>query len=72
MSDWLCKYEGSVDGRVLTLNTEGPSPADPRKTAKMKDVIEVKSKDHKVLTSYIQGEDGKWVLFMTLNAKRKK
>jgi hypothetical protein len=56
---------------VLTLNTEGPSMAAPGKMEKMKDVIEIQSKDHRVLRSYMQGEDGKWVQFMTMNARRK-
>ena len=74
MCDWLCEYEGSVDaaGKVLTLNCEGPSPTDPSKLVKMKDVMELKDKDTRVLTSFIQGDDGKWTQFMTLTAKRKK
>lgn len=77
---WVCstdgtmwKYEGSVDasGKVLTLNTEGPSMTDPGKTVKMKDVTEIKGKDHKVLTSHMQGDDGKWIQFMTMSARRK-
>ena len=71
MADWLCKYEGSVEGNVLTLETEGPHPA-TGKLIKMKDVIEIKDKDHKVLTSLMQGEDGKWVTFMTMTSRRKK
>jgi hypothetical protein len=71
MCDWLCRYEGTADGKVLTLECEGPNP-ETGKLTKMKDVIEVKDKDTKVLTSSLLGEDGKWVTFMTLTAKRKK
>jgi hypothetical protein len=78
---WVCSaeghlwhYEGTVDsaGKVLTLNTEGPDMTKPGRMAKMKDVVEVKSPDHLVLTSSYQGEDGKWVQFMTMTKKRKK
>ena len=74
MCDWLCHYEGTVDatGKVLTLECEGPSPADPTKLVKMKDVTELKDKDHRVLKSYLQTEDGKWVQFLTMTATRKK
>jgi hypothetical protein len=71
MCDFLCKYEGTVSGNVLTLDTEGPNPANG-KIEKMRDVLEVKDKDHKVLTSYMPGPDGKWVLFMTIKFTRKK
>jgi hypothetical protein len=77
---WVCsveghfwKYEGTLDaaGKVLTLNTEGTDMSAPGKLATMKDVIEIKDKDHRVLTSSMQGPDGKWVQFMTLHARRK-
>jgi hypothetical protein len=71
MCDWLCHYEGKVDGKVLTLETEGPDPT-TGKTVKMRDVIEIKSKDQKVMTSSMLGEDGKWVTFMTMTSRRKK
>jgi hypothetical protein len=78
---WVCSmdghlwhYEGEVDSqrKVLTLNTEGPDMTRPGKTAKMRDVLEVKDRNHVVLTSSYQGEDGKWVQFMTMQKKRKK
>ena len=70
MSDWLCTYEGSVDGRVLTLECEGPNPL-TGKMVKMKDVIEIKDKDHRTLTSSLQTADGKWLTFMTMHVRRK-
>lgn len=72
MSDCLSKYEGSREGNILTLNTEGPSPDNPKKIAKMKDVIELKDKDSQVMTSWILGDDGKWSKMMTMTSKRKK
>jgi hypothetical protein len=71
MCDSLCEYEGTADGKVLTLETEGPHFV-TGKLVKMRDVIEIKDKDHKVLTSSMQGEDGKWVTFMTMTSRRKK
>jgi Protein of unknown function (DUF1579) len=80
VGSWVCsmdghlwKYEGSLDatGKTLTLNTEGPDMSNPGKMCKMKDVIEIKDKDHKVLTSWMQGPDGGWVQFMTMHARRK-
>lgn len=70
MDGYMFKYEGTLDGDVLTLDTEGPNPA-TGKVCKMKDVIEIKDKDNKTLTSSIQGDDGKWTTFMTMKAVRK-
>jgi hypothetical protein len=72
MCDLLFKYEGTVNGKVLTLECDGPSPTDPTKTVRMRDVLELKDKDTRTLTSSLLGEDGKWVVFMTATAKRKK
>jgi hypothetical protein len=74
MHNHMWHYEGTVDaaGKTLTLNTEGPNPADPAKVSKFKETIEFKSKDHRVFSSSIQTDDGKWMTFMTMNQRRKK
>lgn len=73
MTGYLWTYEGTVDstGKVLTLETEGPSHA-PGEVANFKEVLELKSRDHKVFTSYIQGEDGEWTRMVRIDYRRKK
>jgi hypothetical protein len=73
MMDHLWVYEGTLDGNVLTLNTEGPSMEKdaPRKLVKYKDMMELKSDDHRVLTSHKLGDDGEWSVFMTASYRRK-
>jgi len=74
MMNHLWVYDGALDaaGRVLTLETEGPNMAAEGKVAKFKDVMELKSDDHRVLTSRAMGEDGAWHTFMTAHYRRKK
>ena len=42
------------------MNTKGPSFAGDGTLSNYHDIIEVKSDDHYVLRSEVQGEDGKW------------
>lgn len=74
MMNHMWVYEGEVDttGKILTLEAEGPNMLQPGKTAKFRDIYEFASKDEIKITSAMQGEDGKWMTFMTGTAKRKK
>ena len=69
---WL--YDGGLDAaeKVLTLNTEGPDMAAEGKLARFKDAIEIKSHDHRILTSHMLGDDGKWRKVMTAHYRRTK
>jgi hypothetical protein len=75
MHDHLWVYVGTLDAtkKILTLEAEGPNMMDPAATAKVKyrDVIEIKSADHRTLTSSAY-MDGKWVQFVTANYRRTK
>jgi hypothetical protein len=44
--------------------------ADPTKTTKYKDAIEIVSPDHRILTSKALGDDGQWHQFMTAHYRR--
>lgn len=74
MMTHLWVYDGALDEaeKVLTLQAEGPSMAAEGKTATYRDVIELKSRDHRVLTSHMLGDDGTWHGFMTAHYRRKR
>ena len=69
----LWVYNGSLDaaGKVLTLDAEGPDFTG-QKMAKYQDCIEFVDDDHRVMTSQVLGDDGKWNQFMTAHYRRKK
>jgi hypothetical protein len=73
MMTHLWTYEGTLDetGRVLTLDTEGPSFTGDGKMVRYQDIIEFVSDDHRTLKSRGHGEDGNWHEFMTANYWRK-
>ncbi|MFN0206982.1 MAG: DUF1579 domain-containing protein [Planctomycetota bacterium] len=73
MTSYMWHYIGTVDatGKILTLEAEGPNMNVPGKMAKFRDVIEFKSKNHRVLTSSMLGDDGKWFTFVTAQYRRK-
>src|SRR5262245_50519592 len=66
-------YEGQLDAgsKVLTLDTEGPSFTAEGKMAKYQDIIEIRSADHRLLSSRFLGDDGQWHGFMTANYRRR-
>ena len=74
MMTHLWMYDGALDAaeRVLTLDSEGPSMVGDGTMAKYRDVIEIKSDDHRLLTSHLLGDDGTWSRFMTASYRRKK
>jgi hypothetical protein len=73
-NNYLWKYEGTLDptGKILTLDTEGPNPMAAGKMTKFRETLEIKSTDEKRFSSSAQGDDGKYVTFMTATYLRKK
>jgi hypothetical protein len=72
MTDHMWVYEGTLDdtGKILTLEAEGPNMMDPTAgMARYRDVIEIKSPDHRTLSSFAQVE-GEWVQFVTAHYRR--
>jgi hypothetical protein len=69
----LWTYSGSLDadGKVLALDAEGPSFSG-QGMSKYVDSIEFVEDDHRILTSRVQLEDGKWVEFMKAHYRRKR
>ena len=69
---WI--YEGELDpaGKILTLGVEGPSMLGDGKMVKYQDIVEVKSDEHRTLTSQMQMPDGTWNRFMTAHYRRKR
>ena len=73
MMTYLWIYDGELDAaeRILTLNAEGPSMAEAGKLVKYQDIVEVKSPDHRTLTSQMLMPDGTWTRFMTAHYRKK-
>jgi hypothetical protein len=68
---WL--YNGQIDptdGR-LVLDTVGPKFTGEG-TANYQDIVEIVDKDHWILSSRVQGDDGNWTDFMTAHHRRQK
>lgn len=74
VSGFMWRYEGQLDKETntLTLETQGPCPAGDGTVSNFKEVLQLKSKDHKVFTSSMQAEDGTWTTMMQIEYRRKK
>ena len=74
MQSYMWHYEGTVDesGKKIILEAEGPNFMADNKLTKFRDTYEFKSPDQVAITSSMLGADGKWVTFMTGEARRKK
>jgi hypothetical protein len=68
---WL--YDGGLDeaGTTLTLDAEGPTMSGTG-TTQYKDIVEIKSPDHRVLRSTMLTDDGQWIEIMRGDYRRKK
>ncbi|MBX3114479.1 MAG: DUF1579 domain-containing protein [Fimbriimonadaceae bacterium] len=66
MSSHLWKYVGtlSADGKIMTLDCEGPSMVVDGETANYRDVIELIDSNNRTMTSYGQDDKGEWQQFM--------
>jgi len=73
MMTHLWPYNGVLDatGKILTLDSEGPSFAGDGTMAKYQDIIEIVSDDYRILSSQMLGSDGQWTQFMKAHYRRK-
>lgn len=74
MMTHLWPYEGTLDaaGRVLALDSSGPSFAGDGKILPYRDEIELVDDDHRILRSFLKGPDGAWTKFMEAHYRRVK
>jgi uncharacterized protein YndB with AHSA1/START domain len=71
MMPHMTVYDGTLseDGRVLTLESEGPSFTGEG-TALYRDVLVWENSDHRRMETSVRGADGAWSLLMTLRHSR--
>ena len=75
MMAFMFRYEGSLDatGKILTLDTMGPSfapDAKPGTMAHYQDIIEQVNDDHRILRSRMLHEDGSQTIMMEAHYHR--
>jgi len=74
MSTHLWIYNGQLDaaGKMLTLDTEGPSFSQEEKMCRYQDSIIIKSPNERLLTSKCETATGVWQDIMAATYRRKK
>jgi hypothetical protein len=72
MMSHLWPYHGTLDdsGKVLTLDSEGPSFSGDGSMARYQDVIEFVDDNHRILSSRVRETNGEWRQFMTAHYRR--
>lgn len=72
MMTHLWPYEGTLDsnGKVLTLDSEGPSFVSKNEYAKYQDSIEFVDDNHRILSSRMLMHNGQWIAFMEAHYHR--
>lgn len=70
MAPILWHYEGEADGNRLVVESEGPHPALPGKF-KFRNTWNFKTADEVVLTSEMEGRDGKMLTILKSTCRRK-
>lgn len=67
---WI--YQGSLDpsGKKLPLDTEGPDFSGGPKLIPYQDVIEFIDDDHRMLSAFVQTEEGHWQQIVTAHYHR--
>ncbi len=73
MMTYLWPYEGSLntERNLLTLDSHGPAFSGDGSIVQYQDIIEIVDDHHRILSSQVQGSDGKWTKFMTTHYFRK-
>lgn len=72
MMDMIWHYTGSLDdsGRVLTLDSEGPTMDGSGRIVKMQDIIEIVDENEHIMRGRELKEDGSWKEFMRMRYAR--
>ncbi|MEM8709924.1 MAG: DUF1579 domain-containing protein [Planctomycetota bacterium] len=67
-------YTGELDAaqRVLSLYAEGPSMTTPGETATYRDQLVLVDANHKRMVSSVEGDNGEWQTYMTVEFVRTK